>query len=315
MAQGLPYYLRFIEAYPTVTDLGRADERDLFRHWQGLGYYARARNLHQTARHVTDVLGGQFPDTYQELLQLKGIGTYTAAAIASFAFGERVAVVDGNVYRVLARLFGIADDITTTGAKKTFATLAQQLIGAATDPATYNQAVMEFGAIQCTPVSPDCLLCPLSIRCVAFQTGRQTQLPVKAKKAPVRERFFSYFVFEHTVNGIQRLALRERTDKDVWQNLYEFALLETDEPITDLRQLPLPDSLTELVLTGTVITPPETANQLLSHQRIRAVFWRISVPNNVIDRLPTGFAWYDRTAIDRLPKPVLITNFLTKLLA
>ena len=160
VAQGMPYYERFVATYPTVADLARADERDLLRLWQGLGYYARARNLHQTARYIAAELDGQFPETYTNLLTLKGIGVYTAAAIASFAFGERVPVVDGNVYRVLARVFGIAEDITTTGAKKTFAALAHQLIEYATDPATYNQAIMEFGAIQCTPVAPDCLVQP-----------------------------------------------------------------------------------------------------------------------------------------------------------
>jgi A/G-specific adenine glycosylase len=310
VVQGLPYYLRFVEAYPAVTDLARADELELFRHWQGLGYYARARNLHQTARHVANTLGGQFPGTYRELLQLKGIGTYTAAAIASFAFGERVAVVDGNVYRVLARLFGITEDITTTGAKKTFAALAQQLIDHAHDPATYNQAVMEFGAIQCTPVAPDCLLCPLQPRCVGFQTGRQVQLPVKAKKAAVRERFFTYLVFERNNGSTAQVALRERTAKDIWQNLYEFALLETDEPVTNLQALPLPDTLIRLVATGVPMALPEPAVQLLSHQRIRAVFWRVALPDGFSGALPDGLAWYDLPAVERLPKPVLITNYL-----
>lgn len=140
VAQGKPYYERFIEAYPTVRDMARADERELLRLWQGLGYYSRARNLHQTARHITDQLAGKFPETYRDLLKMKGIGVYTAAAIASFAFGERVPVVDGNVYRVLARVFGIYEDITTTGAKKTFSELASKLIQAAEDPAIYNQA-------------------------------------------------------------------------------------------------------------------------------------------------------------------------------
>ena len=157
--QGLPYYERFVAAYPTINDMAMADERDILRLWQGLGYYSRARNMHQTARYIATQLAGQFPDNYHSLLKLKGIGAYTAAAIASFAFGERVPVVDGNVYRVLARVFGVSEDITTTSAKKTFTVLAQQLIESATDPATYNQAIMEFGAIQCSPVAPDCLLC------------------------------------------------------------------------------------------------------------------------------------------------------------
>lgn len=308
VAQGKPYYERFVEAYPTVVDMARADERELLRLWQGLGYYSRARNLHQTARYVTDKLGGKFPDTYHELLKMKGIGTYTAAAIASFAFGERVPVVDGNVYRVLARVFGIAEDITTTTAKKTFATLAMRLIQSANDPATYNQAIMEFGAIHCTPVAPDCLLCPVQQQCVAFMTGRQHLLPVKAKKAPVRERFFNYLIFRH--DG--RLALRERTARDIWQNLYDFHLQETDEPKTALRDIPLADLIGRIVQEGILVAPPVESVQLLSHQRIRAKFYLIDVPDALITSLPIDLQWYLPTEISKLPKPVLITNYLAQ---
>jgi A/G-specific adenine glycosylase len=311
VTQGLPYYLRFVAAYPTVTDLARADERDLLRLWQGLGYYARARNLHQTARHITYQLNGQFPATYAALLQLKGIGTYTAAAIASFAFGERVPVVDGNVYRVLARVFGITEDITTTPAKKTFAALAVQLMAHADDPATYNQAIMEFGAIQCTPVSPDCLLCPVQSGCVAYQTGRQHQLPVKAKKAAVKERFFSYLILRRTgPDGKPQVAMKERCKKDIWQNLFEFPLIETDEPIAALRELPLPNELARLTASGTVIAGPEPGVQLLTHQRVRAVFWRVDLPVDALGQLPDGVSWVTATEAEQLPKPVLITNSL-----
>lgn len=308
VAQGKPYYERFVDAYPTIADMARADERELLRLWQGLGYYSRARNLHQTARHVTNELAGKFPDSFHDLLKMKGIGVYTAAAIASFAFGERVPVVDGNVYRVLARVFGIYSDITTTGAKKTFAELAMRLIQPAGDPATYNQAIMEFGAIQCTPVSPDCLLCPLQQQCAAYLTGSQHRLPVKAKKAAVRERFFNYLVF---VNG-SRIALRERTGRDVWQNLYDFYLLETDEPQTDLPDLSLPESVSNLVQQGCLSGGPKAAVQLLSHQRIHAQFFLIDLPDSAAGRLPTGLNWYTAEQAGQLPKPVLITNYLEK---
>ena len=308
VAQGLPYYERFVDAYPTVADMARADERELLRLWQGLGYYSRARNLHQTARYVTHELGEKFPESFRDLLKMKGIGIYTAAAIASFAYGERVPVVDGNVYRVLARLFGIDEDITTTNAKKTFASLAARLIQSATDPATYNQAIMEFGAIQCTPVSPDCLLCPLQQQCVAYLTGRQHKLPVKAKKAPVRERFFNYVVF---ANG-GRLALRERTDRDVWQHLYDFYLVETDEPQTTLRELFIPESVNGLVEQGQLKEEPAEVMQLLSHQRIRARFHVIDLPDKAIGQLPPGLHWYTAAEAGQLPKPVLITNYLDK---
>ncbi len=308
VAQGKPYYERFLKTYPTVQDMARADERELLRLWQGLGYYSRARNLHQTARYVTDELNGKFPDTYHDLLKMKGIGVYTAAAIASFAFGERVPVVDGNVYRVLARVFGINEDITTTGAKKTFAALATRLIQQANDPATYNQAIMEFGAIQCTPVAPDCLLCPVQQQCVAYLTGQQHRLPVKAKKAPVRERYFQYLIFR---NG-DKVAMRERTDRDIWQNLYDFCLIETDEPKAMLRDLPLPNLVNELVMQGVFATMPTEATQLLSHQRIKATFYEIDLPDKLADQLPMGLQWYSTSEAGQLPKPVLITNYLEK---
>ncbi|OIN58823.1 A/G-specific adenine glycosylase [Arsenicibacter rosenii] len=311
VAQGLPYYERFLNTYPHVRAMAEADERDILRLWQGLGYYSRARNMHQTARQITTERAGKFPDTYQSLLQLKGIGAYTAAAIASFAFGERVAVVDGNVYRVLARVFGISEDITTTQARKTFATLAQQLIQAANDPATYNQAIMEFGAIQCTPVAPDCLLCPVHAHCVAFQTGRQHLLPVKSKKAAVRERFFTYIVLTrlHPDQGLQ-LAMRERTDRDVWQNLYDFYLIETDEPKESLRELSLPENLSFILPISVAQGHPVKLVQLLSHQRIRGWFYQLIVPYEASERLPDGFSWFTPAAAEQLPKPVLITNYL-----
>ena len=319
VAQGKPYYERFVAAYPTVAEMARTDERDLLRLWQGLGYYSRARNLHQTARYVTTQLDGKFPDTYHELLKMKGIGSYTAAAIASFAFGERVPVVDGNVYRVLARVFGIEEDITSTQAKKTFATLAMKLIQSANDPATYNQAIMEFGAIQCTPMSPDCLLCPLQQQCVAYLTGRQNKLPVKSKKAPVRERFFNYFIFRN--NG--KLALRERTTRDIWQNLYDFYLLETErsdslsrtseELEIELITLSVQESLKEVVREHILTVPSTETMQLLSHQRIRAKFYLIDLPDHLAGSLPIDLQWYTPEETEHLPKPVLITNYLDKL--
>lgn len=308
VAQGKPYYERFVAAYPTITDMARTEERELLRLWQGLGYYSRARNLYQTARYVTEHLEGKFPNTYHDLLKMKGIGTYTAAAIAAFAYGERVPVVDGNVYRVLSRVFGIEEDITTTTAKKTFAALAMRLIQAANDPATYNQAIMEFGAIHCTPVAPDCLLCPFQQDCVAYQTGRQHRLPVKAKKAPVRDRYFTYLVFRN--NG--KLAMRERTDRDIWQNLHDFYLLETDELKAELRDLVLSETIRGVVQKGVLAEPQISSTQLLSHQRIRAQFYLIDLPDEAIGSLPTDLQWYAFEEINHLPKPVLITNYLEK---
>ncbi|NID13103.1 A/G-specific adenine glycosylase [Fibrella aestuarina] len=312
VAQGLPYYLRFTETYPTLTDLARADERELLRLWQGLGYYSRARNLHQTAKFIVSELDGHFPATYHNLLALKGIGAYTAAAVASFAFGERVPVVDGNVYRVLARVFGIEDDITTTQAKKTFAALAVRLMAHAVDPATYNQSIMEFGAIQCTPVAPNCLFCPLQQQCRAYLTGRQQLLPVKKKKAPVRDRYLTYFVFRKGSGDQLKLALRERTGRDVWQNLYEFYGTETDEPTPDWRSVDVPDEVNELTREGVLVGPAIAEQQLLSHQRIKAVFFEISLPATSITMLPEGLNWYSMEQVRQLPKPVLIASYVEK---
>ena len=306
VAQGKPYYERFVAAYPTVADMARADERELLRLWQGLGYYSRARNLHQNARYITDQRAGKFPETYRDLLKMKGIGTYTAAAVASFAFGERVSVVDGNVYRVLARVFGIEEDITTGAAKRTFAALAARLIQSATDPATYNQAIMEFGAIQCTPVAPDCLLCPLQQRCAAYLTGRQQQLPVKAKKAPVRERWFNYLVFRNN----DKIALRERTERDIWQNLHDFYLIETNEQKAGPPDLLPPEFMPESMAAGVLDGSPTEAVQLLTHQRIRARFYLINLPDDAARQLPPGLQWFTPTEADRLPKPRLIQNYL-----
>lgn len=312
VAQGLPYYLRFIETYPTLTALASADERELLRLWQGLGYYSRARNLHQTAKFITSELGGQFPATYTDLLALKGIGTYTAAAVASFAYGERVPVVDGNVYRVLARVFGIEVDITTTQAKKVFAGLAKHLIRYASDPATYNQSIMEFGAIQCTPVAPNCLFCPLQQQCRAYLTGRQQMLPVKKKKAPVRDRFLTYFVFRKGTGSSLKVALRERTGRDVWQNLYEFYGVETDEPAQNWHAVDVPDEVKALLMQGLLAGPTLTERQLLSHQRIQANFQAIVLPETMKTALPAGLNWYSMEQVKQLPKPALIASYVEK---
>jgi A/G-specific adenine glycosylase len=301
VAQGLPYYLKFTAQYPTVFDLAAAPEQEVMRLWQGLGYYSRARNLHQTAKFVAETLNGQFPDTYQKLIKLKGIGPYTAAAIASFAFDEPVAVVDGNVYRVLARVFGLDTDIASPQGQKQFAELATQLLDQQ-QPATYNQAIMEFGAIQCQPVAPDCLLCPLQATCVANATGRVQTLPVKIKKINIKERFLNYLVFKRG----NEIALRQRTARDIWQQLYDFHLIETPEPVTHLDLLSLP------ILAEAVVGPASVVyTHILTHQRIKAQFWPVVVPPNTsLDALDSNLFFYAPEAIEALPKPVLIDNYL-----
>jgi len=305
VAQGMPYYLKFTEKYPTIFELARAPEQAVIRLWQGLGYYSRARNLHQTAQYIVENLGGEFPGNYQDLLKLKGIGPYTAAAIASFAYDEAVAVVDGNVYRVLARVFGVEADIASTEGKKQFAQLANKLLDKA-QPASYNQAIMEFGALQCSPMRPNCLLCPLQQMCVAYTTGRVGGLPVKSKKTKVRERFFHYFVFEYQ----HTLAMRQRTDRDIWQQMYDFYLVEPHEHTANLNQLALEKPLRDVLEASVVLSVSKTYTHLLTHQRIKAQFWHVRLNDRSCVMLPPDLGFYTAQEIELLPKPVLVDSYL-----
>ncbi len=222
VAQGTPYYLKFIELFPSVHDLARASQEEVFKAWEGLGYYSRARNLHAAAKFISEELDGQFPNRYESILQLKGVGPYTAAAIASFAFGEDRAVLDGNVFRVLARLFDIDLDILSTPGKKMFSKIAQELLPSG-HAAAYNQAIMDFGALQCTPQKPNCMFCTLQEHCEAFQHGTIDQRPVKKKAAKKRKRYFHFL--DTSASGI--LCIEKRQDKDVWEGLFQFPLVET----------------------------------------------------------------------------------------
>ncbi len=215
VAQGLPYYLAFTKSFPTVFDLANASEDEVLKLWQGLGYYSRARNLHATAKYVANELQGEFPDNYKDLLQLKGVGDYTASAIASICFNEVVPVVDGNVYRVLSRHFGIDTPINSTKGIKEFKELAIELIDHE-DPANYNQAIMEFGALQCKPKSPYCIVCPLNESCEALKTGKVDMLPVKLKKQKIKNRYFNYLIF--SIND-QHTIIQQRTGNGIWKGL------------------------------------------------------------------------------------------------
>lgn len=224
--QGMAYYMSFTEEFPTISDLASASEDQVLKLWQGLGYYSRARNLHFTARYIAEHYNGKFPDEYRLILSLKGIGEYTAAAIASISFNQEYPAVDGNVYRVLSRFYGIADPIDTSAGKKIFVKLAAELIKG-TDPGMHNQALMEFGALQCTPQKPDCLRCPLHERCYAFANKKAADLPVKLKKTTQRHRYFNYFEISHG----DSVWLKKRVGKDIWKNLFEFPMIETSVAI------------------------------------------------------------------------------------
>jgi A/G-specific adenine glycosylase len=222
---GTAYYQRFIDRFPDVYALAEAPEEEVLKSWEGLGYYSRARNLHEAAKHITNNLNGQFPDSSDDWKKLKGVGSYTAAAIASFTMDEPIAVVDGNVYRVLSRILGIHTPIDSTEGKKEFNILANKLLDV-NEPAVYNQAIMDFGASCCKPRLPDCENCPFAEYCEALKQGLVTELPVKAGKTKVRKRYFDYLVF---VDNERNTLIRKRINKDIWQGLYEFPLIEMEK--------------------------------------------------------------------------------------
>ena len=221
--QGIPYYLKFVKSFPTIEILANASEENVLKLWQGLGYYSRARNLHLTARYITNQLNGVFPNNYKELIKLKGVGDYTASAISSICFNEPRAVVDGNVYRVLARVFGIDIPINSSRGINEFKNLAQQLVDTK-QPGIYNQAIMEFGARYCVPQNPNCNTCIFNDRCIAFQKQLVSELPVKLPKTSIINFFFNYIVI---ISEDDKTVLRQRTEKGIWQKLYEFPLIET----------------------------------------------------------------------------------------
>ena len=227
VSQGLDYYLRFIERWPSVADLAAASEEEVLKMWQGLGYYSRARNLHHCAKQVMEQHNGKFPADFEQLKQLKGVGDYTAAAIASIAFNLPCAVVDGNVYRVLSRLFDVDTPININEGQKLFATLADELLNRE-QPGLHNQAVMEFGALHCTPKNPNCLLCPLQAQCLAFSRQTIMQRPVKLAKTKVTTRYFNYVVAK---TG-DKVYLRKRSGNDIWRNLYDFPCIESEKPLS-----------------------------------------------------------------------------------
>lgn len=302
VAQGLPYYLRFVERFPSVSDLAAAPEEEVLKLWQGLGYYSRARNLHAAARTVCEEFGGRFPQDYQGLRSLKGVGPYTAAAIGSICYGLPTPVVDGNVYRVLARYFGVELPIDSTEGKRYFDALALEVMDAARI-AEYNQGVMEFGAVQCVPQSPDCAACPLSDSCWALANGKVAALPVKAGKTQVRTRYFHYIVpLDQNLNTF----MVQRDGRGIWQGLYEFPLLESEaEPsVADLaRQLNASMGTRGVSPLSTLRLNPEPLVHKLSHQHLHTTFWIAR-----LERLPEGALPFDKAGA--LPVPVLIANFM-----
>ena len=303
VAQGLPYYRAFISSFPTIEDLAKASEEKVLKLWQGLGYYSRARNLHFSAKYISENLKGVFPTTYKELLNLKGVGDYTASAIASICFNEPTAVVDGNVYRVLARCFGISTPVNSTQGIKEFKALAQQLIDIS-QPGIYNQAIMEFGAKHCKPQNPDCNSCVFNDKCVALQKKTVSELPVKLKKTIIKKCYYNYMVILLEEDSI---ILQQRIKKGIWQKLYEFPLIETSKEFginkllqtAEYKELSKKHSFSSLVLFN-----EKSIVHKLSHRHLYTRFWIVETVNSTIKGIPIH-------TINKYPVPVLIEKFIT----
>lgn len=303
VAQGYAYFVRFIELFPTVEALADAPEDAVMRAWQGLGYYSRARNLHAAAKQIVKL--GRFPDTYEDIRQLKGVGDYTAAAIASFAFDEPKAAVDGNVCRVWSRMFGIDCPIDSVKGKRVITEIAQELLPDS-QAAKYNQAVMEFGALQCTPHSPSCVDCPLADKCVALAEGKVDMLPSKSHKTKVTPRYLTYLY----IHDVDSLLLHKRMGNDIWQNLYELPLIETDVAIDADKLFLHPDFLawkktlphyTYKGLTGGI-------KHVLSHRVLHATFYELEVLGEL--SCPDGYVVVPFSELSHYALPRLVERYM-----
>ncbi|MEN0047902.1 MAG: A/G-specific adenine glycosylase [Bacteroidota bacterium] len=306
--QGTPYYLKFIAHYPTVKDLANAPEDEVLKLWEGLGYYSRARNLHFTAKYIHRALNGKFPDQYKDILALKGVGAYTAAAIASFAFDLPYAVVDGNVYRVLSRYFGIATPIDSTDGKKQFAALAQELL-AEDKAAAYNQAIMNFGATHCLPKNPKCTTCPFQSPCVAFVQKTIANYPVKAKKIKKKYRYFHYLLFNYK----DHIWIEKRAGQDIWKGLYQFPLIESSNTSEHFEELKSDYNWRDFfeVNEGNfkVSKHSKPYQQTLTHLYIIATFWELDCTKKI--ELPENkYTYIQRSNIGSYAFPKVIDRYL-----
>ncbi len=306
--QGLDYYFRFIERFPDVGTLALAAENDVLMLWQGLGYYSRARNMHAAAKQISKDFGGKFPDNYQDLMRLKGVGPYTAAAIASFAFGEAKPAIDGNVNRVISRLFLVEHAVNKSPGQKAIEQISKKIIPHA-DPATYNQAMMEFGALQCVPVNPDCDICPLKTDCLAFKEGKVNALPVKVKKKAPKPRYLNYLVIEDE-DSARVILTKRQNQKDIWYNLYEFPLIESGQEL-DAEQLTAGGEIEKWLGHSkfSLKSEPIRKKHQLSHQTLHAYFWRIKTNVQFLTDSSDDAAIFDVGSLEDYPLPRLISAF------
>lgn len=295
--QGLPYYQAFTQNFPSLKDLANADEDSVLKLWQGLGYYSRARNLHHTAKTVYFDLNNEFPKQFNEIIKLKGIGPYTAAAIASFAFKEPVGVVDGNVFRVMARYFGIFDDIALPKTRTVFQNLVNELISKE-HPDTFNQAIMDLGSTICSPVNPKCSECPVQDSCVAFLENTISQLPVKIKKITIKDRFFNFVIIKNE----NQIAIEQRAEKDIWQKLYQFPLIETKDNIEENIYKQLTESYPNQSIKKLT---NNSIKHKLSHQQLHIDFYEIET-NQTIE----NHQFIELSNLDQYAYPIVIWNFM-----
>ncbi len=304
--QGLPYYLKFIDKYPSIQHLANAPVDDVLRLWQGLGYYSRARNLHLCAKIVSQQFNGKFPEYREELMKLPGVGPYTSAAIASFAYKKKEAVVDGNVIRFISRLYGIELDISLGSTVKMINSIADELIPDK-NPDVFNQAAMEFGALQCIPGKPDCDSCIYSTTCVARLNHLQDVIPVKTRKIAKRTRYFNYFIID--IDG--KILMRKREGNDIWNGLFEFFLLESSHE-NGLEELKLPNELAENPDSWLIADESKWHRHILTHQVIMCRFIKINLHDRHILDLSgwDNYRLYSCDEIEALPKPILLANYL-----
>jgi len=308
VAQGLGYYLRFVGRFPDVKSLAEADEDEVLTYWQGLGYYSRARNLHFAAKTIVSNFSGSFPRNHAELVSLKGVGEYTAAAIVSFAYGDPYAVLDGNVYRVLSRLFAVEEPIDTGIGKKIFTQLAQELLDRHR-PGVHNQAIMEFGALQCVPSNPDCAACPLQNNCSSLEKGLVAVLPKKQGKTKIQNRYFNYF----DVRVGNSIFLKKRTENDIWKNLYELPLIETTED-TPLEEILKNQHFKEMfpeVQSLRIRGVPMEFKHVLSHRIIYAKFYRVDA-NGIPLKLLPGCIQIEREYLPNYAISRLVSRYFEK---
>lgn len=295
--QGLPYYQAFTQNFPSLKDLANASEDSVLKLWQGLGYYSRARNLHHTAKTVYFDLNNEFPKQFNEIIKLKGIGPYTAAAIASFAFKEPVGVVDGNVFRVMARYFGIYDDIALPKTRTIFQNLVNELISKE-HPDTFNQAIMDLGSTICSPANPKCSECPVQDSCVAFLENTISQLPVKIKKITIKDRFFNFVIIKNE----NQIAIEQRAEKDIWQKLYQFPLIETKDNIEENIYKQLTESYPNQSIKKLT---NNSIKHKLSHQQLHIDFYEIET-NQTIE----NHQFIELSNLDQYAYPIVIWNFM-----